>query len=151
MKYCKKCLYPDTKPQLVFNENGVCSACTNSTKKEEIDWDKKREEFKKILEKYSSKDGRNYDCIIPVSGGKDSTYQAYVIKKEFGLNPLVVNFHPLDQTDIGRKNLEMMLLAKHGGGVGIGINQIRPAGAAITGSGYTVTGTINSNTLKGSY
>ena len=50
MKYCKKCLYPDTKPQLVFNENGVCSACTNSTKKEEIDWDKKREEFKKILE-----------------------------------------------------------------------------------------------------
>ena len=106
MKYCKKCLYPDTKPQLVFNENGVCSACTNSTKKEEIDWDKKREEFKKILEKYSSKDGRNYDCIIPVSGGKDSTYQAYVIKKEFGLNPLVVNFHPLDQTDIGRKNLE---------------------------------------------
>ena len=106
MKYCKKCLYPDTKPQLVFNDDGICSACTNRKTKESIDWDKKREEFVKILDKYSSKDSSNYDCIIPVSGGKDSTYQTYVMKEEFGLNPLVVNFHPLDQTNIGKKNLE---------------------------------------------
>lgn len=106
MKYCKKCLYPDTKPQLVFNDYGICSACTNSKTKESIDWDKKREDFVKILDKYSSKDSNNYDCIIPVSGGKDSTYQTYVMKEEFGLNPLVVNFHPLDQTNIGKKNLE---------------------------------------------
>ena len=106
MKYCKECLYPDTKPQLNFNSDGVCSACTNKKTKDDIDWDKKKEELLQILEKYRSKDGSNYDCIIPVSGGKDSTYQTYVIKKEFGLNPLVVNFHPLDQTEIGRKNLE---------------------------------------------
>jgi len=106
VKYCKKCLYPDTKPQLVFNDYGICSACTNSKTKESIDWDKKREDFVKILDKYSSKDSNNYDCIIPVSGGKDSTYQTYVMKEEFGLNPLVVNFHPLDQTNIGKKNLE---------------------------------------------
>ena len=106
MKYCKKCLYPDTKPQLVFNDDGICSACTNRKTKESIDWDKKREEFVKILDKYSSKDSSNYDCIIPVSGGKDSTYLTYVMKEEFGLNPLVVNFHPLDQTNIGKKNLE---------------------------------------------
>ena len=106
MKYCKKCLYPDTKPQLVFNDDGICSACTNRKTKESIDWDKKREDFVKILDKYSSKDSNNYDCIIPVSGGKDSTYQTYVMKEEFGLNPLVVNFHPLDQTNIGKKNLE---------------------------------------------
>ena len=108
MKYCKKCLYPDTKPQLVFNDDGICSACTNRKTKESIDWDKKREEFVKILDKYSSKDSSNYDCIIPVSGGKDSTYQTYVMKEEFGLNPLVVNFHPLDQTNIGKKNLESL-------------------------------------------
>jgi len=108
MKYCKKCLYPDTKPQLVFNDDGICSACTNRKTKESIDWDKKREEFVKILDKYSSKDSSNYDCIIPVSGGKDSTYQTYVMKEKFGLNPLVVNFHPLDQTNIGKKNLESL-------------------------------------------
>ena len=49
MKYCKNCLYPDTKPQLVFNDNGICSACINSTKKDEINWDEKTEEFR---EKY---------------------------------------------------------------------------------------------------
>ena len=106
MKYCKKCLYPSTKPQLEFNNDGICSACTNHDLKETIDWNKKRNELKQILEKNKSKDGNAYDCIIPVSGGKDSTYQTYVIKEEFGLNPLVVNFHPFDQTDIGKKNLD---------------------------------------------
>ena len=85
-----------------------CSACTNVKMKEEIDWDKKRKEFVQILEKYTDKDGKNYDCIIPVSGGKDSMYQTYVMKEEFGLNPLVINFHPLDQTDVGKKNLESL-------------------------------------------
>ena len=106
MKYCKKCLYPDTKPQLVFNQEGVCSACTNHLLKNNIDWERKNKQFLDILEKHRSNDGSNYDCIIPVSGGKDSTYQTYMIKKKFGLNPLVVNFHPHDQTEIGRKNLE---------------------------------------------
>ena len=106
MKYCKKCLYPDTKPLLEFNEEGICSACFNLKLKNEIDWKKKDQEFREILEKFKSKDGSNYDCIIPVSGGKDSTFQTYVMKEIYGLNPLVVNFHPLDQTDIGRKNLE---------------------------------------------
>jgi len=90
----------------VFNEEGICSACINYNLKEKIDWDAKEKELREILDKFKSKDGKNYDCIIPVSGGKDSTYQTYVIKKEFGLNPLVVNFHPLDQTNIGKKNLE---------------------------------------------
>jgi len=106
LKYCKKCLYPDTKPQLEFNEEGVCSACINFAKKDNIDWNEKREELEEILGKYSSKDGSNYDCIIPVSGGKDSTFQTYFIKKELGYNPLVINFHPLDQTELGKQNLE---------------------------------------------
>ena len=106
MKFCNRCLYPDTKPELQFNDQGICSACTNYEWKQTVNWNEKKSELKQILEKYRSKDGTNYDCIIPVSGGKDSTYQTYVIKEEFGLNPLVVNFHPLDQTVIGRKNLE---------------------------------------------
>ena len=105
MRYCVRCLYPDTKPELTFDQNGICSACINADMKEKIDWKQKRQEFIKILDKHRSKNKTNYDCIIPVSGGKDSTFQTYMIKKEFGLNPLVVNFHPDDQTDIGRKNL----------------------------------------------
>ena len=106
MKFCKKCLYPSTKPQLQFDERGICSACNNYKLKDEVNWVKKKEDLLLILEKYRSKNGNNYDCIIPVSGGKDSTFQTYTIKETFGLNPLAVNFHPHDQTEIGRKNLE---------------------------------------------
>ena len=106
MKYCKKCLYPTTKPQLQFDERGICSACNNHKLKDEVDWGKKKADLLHIFDKYKSKDGSKYDCIIPVSGGKDSTFQTYSIKETFGLNPLAVNFHPHDQTEIGRKNLE---------------------------------------------
>ena len=105
MKYCIKCLFPDTKPGLTMDENGVCDACRTAKLKEQIDWDKRREELKNILNKYKSRDG-NYDCIIPVSGGKDSHFQTYVITHEFGLNPLLVTFHPRDFTELGRKNIE---------------------------------------------
>jgi N-acetyl sugar amidotransferase len=108
MKYCKKCLYPDTKPQLEFNNQGVCSACTNFDNKLNIDWRQKQVELEQILKKFSSKNENNYDCIIPVSGGKDSFFQTYFIKKELGYNPLVVSFHPLDQTKLGKKNLDSL-------------------------------------------
>ena len=98
MKYCKNCVYPNTKPQLVFDEKGVCSACINHDLKEQINWEQKEQELKTIFDEFRSKDGSNYDCIIPVSGGKDSTFQTYFIKKVCGLNPLAVNLHPLDQT-----------------------------------------------------
>ncbi len=106
MKYCIRCLFPDTKPELTFDENGVCDACRSADQKEKIDWNKRKSILKEILEKYRSKDSSRYDCIIPVSGGKDSHYQAHVIKNEFGLNPLLVSFHPRDFTDLGRKNIE---------------------------------------------
>lgn len=106
MKYCKKCLFPDTKPELEFDENGVCSACRNAELKDEIDWDSRRKELEQIFEKYRSKDGSQYDCIIPVSGGKDSHFQAHIVKNEFGLRPLLVSFHPRDFTELGRKNIE---------------------------------------------
>jgi N-acetyl sugar amidotransferase len=106
MKYCINCLYPDTKPELNFNENGICSACLFARQKDTIDWDSRKKELQKILENYRSNDDTKYDCIIPVSGGKDSTYQAYVIKNDFNLNPLLVSFHPRDFTELGRKNIE---------------------------------------------
>ena len=106
MKYCKKCVYPDTKPQLNLNANGICDACLSAEEKEKIDWVARKKELGKILEQYRNKNGSRYDCIIPVSGGKDSHFQTHIIKNMFGLNPLLVSFHPRDFTEVGRKNIE---------------------------------------------
>jgi len=99
-------VWPDTKPGLEFDENGVCSACNNNKLKPSINWEERKSQFLELLEKYRSKNDSTYDCIIPVSGGKDSTYQAYVMKEEFGMNPLLVNFLPRDLVPLGRKNIE---------------------------------------------
>jgi N-acetyl sugar amidotransferase len=105
MKYCTQCVMPDTKPDLRFNEEGVCSACTNIVDRSNIDWAAREKEFFEVVNKYRSKDGSNWDAIVPVSGGKDSTYQ--VIKLlELGLNPLCITATTCDLSDIGRQNIE---------------------------------------------
>jgi N-acetyl sugar amidotransferase len=96
---------PDTKPDLQLDEQGVCSACRNYENRPSVDWDKRKQELIDILERYRSKDGSNYDCIIPVSGGKDSTYQVIRIK-ELGFNPLAVTATTCHLSDIGRRNIE---------------------------------------------
>jgi len=105
IRYCKRCLLPDTKPDLFFHADGVCSACHNYENRHQIDWDKRKTELRGILEKYRSKDGSNYDCIIPVSGGKDSTFQVLTIL-ELGYNPLCVTSTTCMLSDIGRRNIE---------------------------------------------
>lgn len=105
MKYCKKCLLPDTKPHLTLDEEGICNACRNYDTRKVIDWEQRKKELQDILNNYKSKDGSNWDCIIPVSGGKDSTYQVIKIL-EFGMNPLCVTATTCDLTEIGRKNIE---------------------------------------------
>jgi N-acetyl sugar amidotransferase len=96
---------PETKPDLVIDEKGVCSACRYMEKRKVIDWDKRREEFIKITDKYRSRNGTNYDCLIPVSGGKDSTYQA-IKMLEIGMNPLCITATTCKLTAIGRRNIE---------------------------------------------
>ena len=97
---------PETKPDLSFNHEGVCDACVSAEQKNHINWEERKKEFEAILEKYRSKDGSNYDCIIPISGGKDSHYQTYVVTKKYDLNPLLVCFEPTMQTELGKKNLD---------------------------------------------
>ena len=106
IRYCRHCVYPETKPDLSLDENGICDACRFVDVKDATNWDLRRKELAEIFEKFKNKDGSNYDCIIPVSGGKDSTFQTYMVKKEFGLNPLCVSYHLPEFTDLGRKNLE---------------------------------------------
>lgn len=108
IKFCKCCLFPETKPDLAFNEAGVCSACTAAENKNiGIDWDERRKEFYKIVEHYKLPEGQiGYDCLIPVSGGKDSTYQAYFMKEVCGMNPLCVCFETTNPTELGQINLD---------------------------------------------
>ena len=103
--YCKNCVMPATKPDLKINQEGVCNACESFQDRKEIDWHKRRQELDDVLGKYRNKTGENWDCIIPVSGGKDSTFQ--VIKMlEFGMNPLCVTATTCDLTEVGKENIE---------------------------------------------
>jgi N-acetyl sugar amidotransferase len=96
---------PETKPDLFIDEEGVCSACRSFEQRREVDWDRRKEELESVLELYRSKDGNNYDCIIPVSGGKDSHSQTIRLL-ELGMNPLCVTSTTDKLSDIGRRNIE---------------------------------------------
>ncbi len=105
IRYCRRCVMPETKPDILFSPQGVCSACLHFEQRAEVDWDARRAELDEILDRYRSRDGSNYDCIVPVSGGKDSTYQT-IRMLELGLNPLCVTATTDHLSDIGRRNLE---------------------------------------------
>lgn len=109
MIYCKKCLQPDTRPGILFNENGVCYACLYEESKKKISWDQRFIQLKQIAndaKEKTKKNGNIYDCVIGVSGGKDSTFQAVYCKEKLGLHPLLINCVPDEITEIGRKNIE---------------------------------------------
>lgn len=95
---------PHTKPDLHIDEAGVCNACRAYEQRKEVDWSKRREELLGVLPKYV-RNGANWDCIVPVSGGKDSTYQV-VRMLQLGLNPLCVTSTTCDLSALGRKNIE---------------------------------------------
>ncbi|NOU40024.1 MAG: N-acetyl sugar amidotransferase [Methylotenera sp.] len=104
MKYCIRCVMPSTKPDLHIDDGGVCNACKSYENRAEIDWDLRKKELLEILEKYRNTES-NWDCIVPVSGGKDSTYQV-IRMLQLGLNPLCVTSSTCDLSPIGRKNIE---------------------------------------------
>ena len=107
MRYCTRCVLPDTRPNLVLDESGVCNACRATETKVEIDWDARKQSFLKVIEN-AKKLSRGYDCLIPVSGGKDSTWQV-VVCLEHGLKPLCVTWRPPARTPLGQKNLDNLI------------------------------------------
>jgi N-acetyl sugar amidotransferase len=108
LRYCSRCVFPESKPDLFFDDNGVCSACIGAEKKaNEIDWEQRRKDFFSIVEHYRKPEGQSgWDCLVPVSGGKDSTYQAWFLKYECGMNPLCVCFETTNITELGQRNLD---------------------------------------------
>lgn len=103
--YCTQCVMPETKPDLHIDAQGVCNACRSYEGRQTIDWVARRQELIEIFDRYRSRDGSTYDCLIPVSGGKDSHFQVIRVL-EFGLNPLCVTATTDALSDIGRRNIE---------------------------------------------
>lgn len=103
LKYCSQCVYPATKPELYFDEHGVCSACLAFEARQHKDWKHWEQLFHGQVS--ANKSHSVYDCIIPVSGGKDSTYQVLKVLS-LGYNPLCVNARTDDLSDLGRQNLD---------------------------------------------
>ena len=104
MNYCKKCVLPDTRPNLIILNNGVCSACSSHNKFQPNHWRVKKLDFIKIVKEIKKKN-LLYDCLIPVSGGKDSTWQV-VQSLKYGLSPLTFTYKPVFRTKIGQQNLD---------------------------------------------
>lgn len=104
IKFCKKCVMPNTRPGIKFDENGVCEACNNYEKKALINWDKRFKELEALCDKFRGCNGDSYDCAIAVSGGKDSTFQVYVMKELMGMNPLLISVDNWSWTNTGIQN-----------------------------------------------
>jgi N-acetyl sugar amidotransferase len=98
---------PDSRPRIAFDHEGVCNACRNAEEKQKIDWAARRAEFLELIGRYRGRG--TYDCVVPWSGGKDSSAIAHKLKFEFGLNPLLVTFSPLLPNEVGVANREEML------------------------------------------
>lgn len=106
MKYCRKCVMPDTRPGIRFNEEGICSACQSYERRKSIDWDARWKEFEAICDKYRGMNGDGYDCAIAVSGGKDSHYQVHLMKNVMHMNPILFSVEDnFPMTEAGKHNL----------------------------------------------
>jgi N-acetyl sugar amidotransferase len=106
MRYCSRCLYPANHPLgITFDHEGVCSGCRVHEEKDDLDWVARRRKLGALLARYRRKSPTNYDCIIPVSGARDSYFIVDTIKREFGMNPLLVNYNKHYTTRRGHRNL----------------------------------------------
>ncbi len=133
--FCKHCVMSNQRPTsciefehtkeknhttLTFDDEGVCDACRAVEAKKNIDWKERENELLKLLDKHRRKDGY-YDCIIPGSGGKDSSFQAHVLKYKYGMHPLTITWPPIMYTDYGYRNFRKWI--ENGGFDNISFNQ----------------------------
>jgi len=99
------CVMPETRPNQHIDEEGICNGCRSFLSREKVDWNSRSSALEDILKRFRSTNQTNWDCIVPVSGGKDSTFQV-VTMLQHGMNPLCVTATTCDLTDLGRRNIE---------------------------------------------
>ncbi len=109
LQYCTRCCLPETAEWIAFDELGICQACQSAEQKMHMDWAAREKELRNLLEEAKRKAGNNYDCICPISGGKDSTFQLHVLVKVYGMKPLAVTFNHNWYTETGKYNLQNAL------------------------------------------
>ena len=107
LKYCTKCLMPNTRPRITFDEKGVCNACSYNElkKKNKIDWKDRWSQLEKLCDKYRKRNKGRHDVLVPYSGGKDGAYIAYMLKHKLGMKPLCVTIRPPLEEQIGIQNI----------------------------------------------
>jgi N-acetyl sugar amidotransferase len=109
LRYCLRCCMPETNEGMAFDELGICKACRSSEQKMRINWAQRAEALRSLLEKAKVAAGDNYDCVVPISGGKDSAFQLHILVKVYGMTPLAVTFSHNWFTETGRYNLANIL------------------------------------------
>lgn len=106
MQFCKRCLYPENHPLgITFDEQGICSGCRVHEEKDQLDWGERQAKLGDILAKYRGRNYSRHDCVVPVSGGRDSFYIVHLVKKVYGLNPLLVVYNRHYNTRAGIYNI----------------------------------------------
>jgi N-acetyl sugar amidotransferase len=113
LQYCVRCCMPETQEGITFDDMGVCQACQSSEQKMHINWVERERRLRAILEQAKAAAGKNYDCIVPISGGKDSTFQLHVLVKVYGMKPLAVTFSHNWYSKTGWYNLQNALEQFH--------------------------------------
>jgi N-acetyl sugar amidotransferase len=107
--FCKRCVYPNVAATpLAIDDEGICTGCRTHEEQERVDWKEREQWFRELCDEYRNPTGSNYDCLIPVSGGKDSFYQIHLLKKVYGMNPLLVTYNENNETEVGKRNIQRM-------------------------------------------
>ena len=109
MTYCKRCVYPIVSAApLTIGDDGLCSGCRTYEEQKTVNWDRREKLWRELVADYRSKSGKNYDCLIPVSGGKDSFYQIHLVKTVYKMNPVLVTYGENNHTEVGMRNIQRM-------------------------------------------
>ena len=136
LRWCSNCLSMSTRPRIKFDDRGWCNACVWTEKKQTLDWDSRQQTLETLLAKHRRTDGR-FDCLAPVSGGKDGSYVAYNLKHKYGMNPLVVTVTPALPLPLGDENLQAFIKSGYNH---VSINPNYNAMSALNKTGYVEMG-----------
>jgi N-acetyl sugar amidotransferase len=136
LRWCSNCLAMSTRPRIKFDARGWCNACVWSEKKQSLDWPKRERDLVALLDKHRRTDGQ-FDCLVPVSGGKDGSYVAHNLKHKYGMHPLAVTVTPALALALGEQNLKAFIASGYNH---ISINPAKSAMEAMNRTGFVEMG-----------